>query len=209
MDLPWRQIDMELFTPRVPPPHPEATPPGTGTFQTRKVSSTELDCHTVSLAAGLKRSNFRVELEECFVYARRHGGTRNSLGRTSTWATFPRSIRRNLIGVPLLRVVNNSDKVNENDPERVTWHLTIAQSRSPPVSSAKYLVSAAFTRPWTVYVVGSKFVLICGQLLTGKTEISVSGIGVISAGFICEESIKSSFSQYHHYLKSRFGDIVF
>ena len=63
-------------------------------------------------------------------------------------------------------------------------------------------------RPWTVYVVRSKFVLICGQLLTRKTEISVSGIGVISAGFICEESINASFSQYHHYLKSRFGDIV-
>ena len=28
-------------------------------------------------------------------------------------------------------------------------------------------------RPWTVYVVRSKFVLICGQLLTRKTEISI------------------------------------
>ena len=32
---------------------------------------------------------------------------------------------------------------------------------------------------------------------------------VISAGFICEGSIKASISQYSHYLKSRFGNIVF
>ena len=81
----------------------------------------------------------------------------------------------------------------------------------PRVSSVKYLFSAAFKRPWTVYVVRSKFVLICGQLLTRKTEISVCGVGVISAGFVCEGSIKASFPQYRHYLyiKSRFGNIVF
>ena len=35
------------------------------------------------------------------------------------------AIWRNLIGLPLLRVVNNSDNhnvVNENGTERVTWH---------------------------------------------------------------------------------------
>ena len=33
------------------------------------------------------------------------------------------TIRRNLIGLPLLRVVNNSENVlNENGTERVTWH---------------------------------------------------------------------------------------
>ena len=39
----------------------------------------------------LERSNFRVELKDCFVYARQHG-TWNSLGRTSAWAIFPRSV---------------------------------------------------------------------------------------------------------------------
>ena len=63
--------------------------------------------------------------------------------------------------------------------------------------------------PWTVYVVRSKFILICGQLLTRKTEISVCGIGVTSAGFVCEGSIKASFPPYCHYLKSRFENIVF
>ena len=77
---------------------------------------------------------------------------------------------------------------------RDLWIMTIAQSRAPPVSSAKYLFSTVFKRPWTVYVVRSKFVLICGQLLTRKTEISVCGIGVICAGFVCEGSIMASFS---------------
>ena len=63
--------------------------------------------------------------------------------------------------------------------------------------------------PQKTVVVRSKFVLICGQLLTRKTEISVCGIGVLSAGFVCEGSIKANFHRYRHYLKSRFGNIVF
>ena len=50
---------------------------------------------------------------------------------------------------------------------------------------------------------------VCGQLLTRKTEISVCGIGVLSAGFVCEGSIKANFHRYRHYLKSRFGNIVY
>ena len=63
--------------------------------------------------------------------------------------------------------------------------------------------------PQKTVVVRSKFVLICGQLLTRKTEISVCGIGVLSAGFVCEGSIKANFHRYRHYLKSRFGNIVY
>ena len=46
----------------------------------------------------LKRSNFWVKLKDCFAYARRHG-TWNSLGRTNTWAIFPRSVVQLLGGI--------------------------------------------------------------------------------------------------------------
>ena len=60
-------------------------------------------------------------------------------------------------------------------------------------------------RPWTVYVgaVNSYwFAVNCWQ---ERHKYRCPGLGVISAGFICEESINASFSQCRHYLKSRFG----
>ena len=89
---------------------------GTGTFQIR-----ELDCLHSLVRCLLKLSDFWVKLKDCFAYACRHG-TWNSLGRTSTWAIFPRSVVLTIdweesdwptATTELLRVVNNSDNMNE------------------------------------------------------------------------------------------------